>query len=245
MRWRRLALGVIPLLAALALGAASGSNGATSAARVQITFTGAGGGRYLDVTRWLRDDTRDCYARRTADETVSVSWTLGWTGSLVRTSRGYTVRGLTPLARAVKGSIRGVTVRDGCDAADPEVAEGWVGSDKCFGALPVKLDGRASVAADVLALRGPVYGSPPTPCELAVRNDQLAGHVALPPRLRARLAAGKTVSVPVGTAHPGPGDSYLARRFCSAFPHIYDGVVYLYDCDDTLVWKGTVTLRPS
>jgi len=245
MRWRRLALGVIPLLAALALGAASGSNGATSAARVQITFTGAGGGRYLDVTRWLRDDTRDCYARRTADETISVSWTLGWTGSLVRTSRGYTVRGLTPLARAVKGSIRGVTVRDGCDAADPEVAEGWVGSDKCFGALPVKLDGRASVAADVLALRGPVYGSPPTPCELAVRNDQLAAHVALPPRLRARLAAGKTVSVPVGTAHPGPGDSYLARRFCSAFPHIYDGVVYLYDCDDTLVWKGTVTLRPS
>ncbi|MDX6447549.1 MAG: hypothetical protein QOD08_12, partial [Gaiellaceae bacterium] len=30
-----------------------------------------------------------------------------------------------------------------------------------------------------------------------------------------------------------------------AFPHIYEGVVYLYDCDDTLVWKGTVTLRPS
>src|SRR5436305_2609677 len=245
MRWRRLALGVIPLLAALALGAASGSNGATSAARVQITFTGAGGGRYLDVTRWLRDDTRDCYARRTADETVSVSWTLGWTGSLVRTSRGYAVRGLAPLRRAVKGSIRGITVRDGCDAADPEIAAGWVGSDKCVGALPVKLNGAASVAAGVLALRGPVYGSPPTPCELAVRNDQLAAHVALSPRTVARLTAGKTVSVPVGTAHPGPGDSYLARRFCSAFPHIYDGVVYLYDCDDTLVWKGTVTLRPS
>jgi hypothetical protein len=89
-----------------------------------------------------------------------------------------------------------------------------------------------------------VYGSPPKPCELAVRNDQLAAHVALTPRILARLAAGKAVSVPVGTAHPGPGDSYLARRFCSAFPHIYDGVVYLYDCDDTLAWKGTVTLRP-
>ena len=60
-----------------------------------------------------------------------------------------------------------------------------------------------------------------------------------------RLAAGKAISVAVGTRHPGPGDRYLARQFCSAFPHIYDGVVYLYDCDDTLTWKGTVTLRPS
>ena len=243
MRLRRFALAMLPALAALSL--AAGPAGSNAGARLQITFTGAGGGRYLDVTRWLRDDTRDCYARRTADETVSVSWTLGWTGSLVRTSRGYAVRGLSPLRRAVKGSIRGITVRDGCDAADPEIAAGWVGSDKCVGALPVKLNGAASVAAGVLALRGPVYGSPPTPCELAVRNDQLAAHVALSPRTVALLTAGKTVSVPVGTAHPGPGDSYLARRFCSAFPHIYDGVVYLYDCDDTLAWKGTVTLRPS
>jgi hypothetical protein len=145
----------------------------------------------------------------------------------------------------VKGSIRGTTVRDGCDVADPDVDANWIGSDRCVGALPVKLQGRAVAGRRVLALRGPVYGSPPKPCELAVRNDQLAAHVALPPRVLARLAAGKTVTVPVGTAHPGPGDSYLARRFCSAFPHIYDGVVYLYDCDDTLAWKGTVTLRPS
>ena len=243
MRLRRLALALLPALMALSL--AAGSAGSNTPTRVQITFTAAGGGRYLDVTRWLRDDTRDCYARRTADETVSLTWKLGWTAELVRTSRGYTVRGLAPLRRAVKGSIRGVTVRDGCDVADPEVAQGWAGSDKCVGPLPVKLDGAASVAGGVLALRGPVYGSPPTPCELSVRNDQLAAHVALSPRTAARLAAGKTVSLPVGTAHPGPGDNYLARRLCSAFPHIYDGVVYLYDCDDTLVWKGTVTLRPS
>ena len=136
-------------------------------------------------------------------------------------------------------------MRDGCDVSDPDVDQGWIGSDKCAGRLPIKLSGGAAVRGGVLALRGPVYGSPPTPCELAVRNDQLAAHVALPPRALARLAAGKTVSVPVGTANPGPGDRYLARRFCSAFPHIYDGVVYLYDCDDTLAWKGTVTLRPS
>jgi hypothetical protein len=242
MRSGRLILAAFVALAAL--GAAAGSPASTSVRSVQIIFTGAGGGRYLDITRWLRDDTRECYARRTADETVSVSWRLAWTGTLVPTSHGLRLGGLGDARPAVTGSIHGLTVRDGCDAADPEVQQGWIGSDKCAGVLPVKRQGGAAASARVLALRGPVYGSPPKPCELAVRNDQLAAHVALTPRILARLATGKAVSVPVGTAHPGPGDSYLARRFCSAFPHIYDGVVYLYDCDDTLAWKGTVTLRP-
>jgi hypothetical protein len=241
----RLSLGAFVALGALTLATASAGGSIASPRRVEVTFTGQGGGRYLDVTRWLRDDTRDCYARRTADETVSVSWTLRWQGSLVRTSRGYALRGLAPLRPAVKGSIKGTTVRDGCDVADPDVDAGWIGSDKCAGTLPVKQQGGAAARAGVLALRGPVYGSPPRPCELSVRNDQLAAHVALTPNALARLSAGRAVTVPVGTASPGPGDNYVARRLCSAFPHIYDGVVYLYDCDDTLAWKGTVTLRPS
>src|SRR2546430_4364975 len=129
MRLRRLTLALLPALMALSL--AAGSAGSNTPTRVQITFTAAGGGRYLDVTRWLRDDTRDCYARRTADETVSVSWTLRWQGSLVRTSRGYALRGLARLRPAVKGSIKGTTVRDGCDVADPDVDAGWIGSGPC------------------------------------------------------------------------------------------------------------------
>jgi hypothetical protein len=240
---RLLAAPALATLAALALAAASA--GSTSARRIEIVFTGNGGGRYLDVTRWLREDTRDCYARRTADETVAVSWRLAWNGTLVRTSSGYALRSLVPASPAVKGSITGRTVRDGCDVDDAEIDANWIGSDRCAGPLPVKLEGRATADRRVLALRGPIYGSPPNPCELVVRNDQLAAHVALSQAMLARLAAGKAVALPVGTASPGPGDSYLARRFCSAFPHIYDGVVYLYDCDDTLAWKGTVTLRPS
>src|SRR5690348_12436284 len=92
MRSGWLILGALAVLAALV--AANGSPASTAARSVQITFTGAGGGRYLDVTRWLRDDTRECYARRTADETVSVSWRLGWTGTLVRTSHGLRLGGL-------------------------------------------------------------------------------------------------------------------------------------------------------
>jgi hypothetical protein len=243
MQRGRLLLGAIAALVALV--AASAGPAATSARPIQVVFTGAGGGRYLDVTRWLRDDTRECYARRTADETVAVSWRLAYAGTLVRTAKGYRLSSLRAAAPAVKGAVRGSTVRDGCDVADPDVDASWIGSDKCLASLPVRSSGGAAASARVLALRGPVFGSPPNPCELSVRNDQLAAHVALTPRALARLAAGKAVTVPVGTAHPGPGDSYLARRFCSAFPHVYDGVVYLYDCDDTLAWKGTVTLRPS
>ncbi len=69
------------------LGATAGGaadSGTQRAQLVRVTFTGKGGGRYLDVTRWLRDDTRECYARRTADETVAVSWRLVWTARLAR-----------------------------------------------------------------------------------------------------------------------------------------------------------------
>src|SRR2546423_280375 len=159
----RFLVGLVALVA-LAFGAASASGKPAAPRRVEIAFAAAGGGRYLDVTRWLRDDTRDCYARRTADETVSVSWRLAWKGTLVRTSRGYALRGLAPLRPAVKGSIRGTTVRDGCDVADAEIDQGWVGSDKCAGGLPVRFRGAAAVRPGVLALRGPVFGSPPKPC---------------------------------------------------------------------------------
>ena len=242
------------LAAALALLVASpgGRAAEQKATSVRIQFTGKGGGRYLDVTRWLRDDTRDCYARRTADETVAVAWRLTWRASLVRTARGYALRSAVPLRHSVAGSVEGRTVRDGCDVADEEVDATWIGSDRCQGPLPVKVAGRLHVRPPArrsgvqrLILRGPIYGSPPTPCELTVRNDQLAAHVPLPAASLSRLAAGKSVSIPVGTAHPRPGDGFLARRLCSAFPHIYDGVVYIYDCDDTLVWKGTLTLRPA
>jgi hypothetical protein len=247
---RSTALAAVVLAAVVALVVAAPSTGGRAArhSAVRIEFTGKGGGRYLDVTRWLRDDTRECYARRTADETVSVSWNLSWRASLVRTASGVSIRSPSRLAGAIAGGVKGKTVRDACDAADSELDPSWVGSDRCVGPLPVQSRGGLGVTGRhgrSLVFRGPVFGSAPSPCELSVRNDQLAARVPLSPAELRRLAAGKTVTVPVGTAHPRPGDHFLARRTCSAFPHIYEGVVYLYDCDDTLVWNGTVTLRPA
>src|SRR3954471_24241872 len=59
---------------------------------VQITFTGKGGGRYLDHTRWLREDSRECYASLLADEDLRVQWRIAWTGALAPGAKGYSLR---------------------------------------------------------------------------------------------------------------------------------------------------------
>jgi hypothetical protein len=213
---------------------------------LRIVFTGKGGGRYLDVTRWLHDDTRECYARRTADETLAVSWRIVWTVPLHSQGDDYVLGSPARRAHVISGRVRGSQVRDSCDAAEEE-DPGWTGSSRCDSELPLfKLGslGLDDFASGLLDLRGPTYGSPSHPCELSIRNDQLEAHVGLTNSQLDRIFAGKQISRRVGTDHPGPGDDFLGTRSCSAFPHIYDGVVYLYDCDDTLVWSGSVTILP-
>jgi hypothetical protein len=244
MRWGAIVLLVV---AALAVPAVAGSRAAPT--HVGVSFTGKGGGRYLDVTRWLQDAGRECYARKTADETLSVSWQVDW-NAVVTDGGALQVTG--PLRRAVQGSVVGTAVRDFCDEPVEGLAEvgaDWPGATECTGPMAVQAQPYARAAArgsrTTLTLQGPTYGSPPKPCELFVRNDQLSAVVSLTPQTIARLQAGHTVSMPIGTRHPTAGKSYEATRTCSQFPHVYDGIVYLYDCEDTLAWNGTLTLTPS
>jgi hypothetical protein len=244
--------GIVLLLAGLAVAAcawpAAGAGNRASAPRaLTITFTGKGGGRYLDLTRWLREDTRECYARLTADEDLNVSWRLQWTTTLAAQSTGYGFRKPAPAAKTIAGSVDGSAVRDSCDSADEE--PGWGGTTVCKTDLALDSQGGAAFVRTAnglrVVLRGPVYKSPGTPCQLDIRNDQLVAAVVLDQAALARLAAGRSVSVPVGTRHPGPGVSYRPTRSCSHFPHLYDGTEYLYDCDDTLIWSGALTISPS
>jgi hypothetical protein len=233
---------------AAGVGAAVGSAAGKAAGKtVRIVFTGKGGGRYLDHTRWLREDTRLCYASRLADEDLSVRWRLEWTATLVRTTGGYALSKVVMAKPEIAGSVDGTSVRDSCDSADEE--PGWNGETTCRTALGLRSSGGLSARAQRgnlrLALRGPVYASPGSPCELDIRNDQLVAGVVLAPELLARVASGRGVTVPVGTRHPGVGVSYKATRSCSHFPHLYDGVVYLYDCDDTLIWSGGLSVAPA
>jgi hypothetical protein len=236
------------VLAPVAAGAGDRPARAGASRLVTVTFTGKGGGRYLDVTRWLHDDTRECYARRTADETVFVSWRLTWTARVTQHGKTVSLEPGRAAAPVVSGRVSGSSVRDSCDAAEEE-EPGWAGSDRCASVLPLKSAGRFTTrttrSGAELYLRGPVYGGPAHPCELEIRNDQLEAHVPLDSTALAALAAGRKLSMPVGTAHPRPGDDFLPTRDCSPFPHIYDGVVYLYDCNDTLIWRGAMTIAPS
>ena len=252
---RRL-VGCVSVLAAVSLavlvlpvGAAREAAPAGKPVPVRVVFTGKGGGRYLDVTRWLEEDGRECYARETTDETLSVSWRIAWNAELV-TRRGHRV--LVPRRRTgsmVAGRVQGSTVRDFCDEPEDgpaDVGPDWPGTTHCDGSLAVESSGSLAartVLATRLDLRGPEFGSPPKPCDLSVRNDQLVAGVVARPSMLAKVAAStRPVSAAVGTTHPGRAVHYQGTRTCSAFPHIYDGIVYLYDCQDTLVWDGKVTI---
>ena len=132
-------------------------------------------------------------------------------------------------------------------ATSAEEEPGWAGSSVCKSELDLHTNGALSVRRAAgglrLDLQGPKYKSPGRPCELDIRNDQLVTSVAVVPKALVRLAAGRTLTVPVGTRHPAQGIEYVPTRNCSHFPHLYDGVEYLYDCDDTLIWNGAVTIR--
>jgi hypothetical protein len=242
--------GIAVVAAGLALAACAAPVAGTAPAKplsVSITFTGKGGGRYLDHTRWLREDTRECYASLLADEDLRVQWRITWKGTLAPGAKGYSLRQPARASDTIAGSVSGSAVKDSCDAADEE--PGWSGTTVCKTALELHTNGGVAASADAKGLRvvfrGPVYKSPGTPCQLDIRNDQLVAAVRLDRAALDRLTAGKSVTVPVGTNHPAPGVKYKPVRSCSHFPHLYDGTEYLYDCDDTLIWSGAVTIKPS
>jgi hypothetical protein len=246
MRRRGIAVAVAGLAVVALMWPLVGTASQQKPQAVQIIFTGKGGGRYLDHTRWLREDTRECYASLLADEDLRVQWRIAWTGTLAPGAKGYSLRSPARGNDSIAGSVNGSAVKDSCDAADEE--PGWSGTTVCKAALDLHANGGLAARTTARGLRvifrGPVFKSPGNPCQLDIRNDQLVAAVQVDRAALDRLAAGKAVTVPVGTNHPAPGVTYKAVRSCSHFPHLYDGTEYLYDCDDTLIWSGSVTIRP-
>jgi hypothetical protein len=243
MRLSRLtALLAVGLLAAGAVGGraggASDSSGPPFAGSVRVVFQGSGGGRYVDTFRLVEQGgEKECYAREVADEMVSVSWTASWFGS------GFPWPGARAAARSVSGgSVTGSAVRDDCD--NPEQADPlWSGSDSCAGPLteagPATISVSPSGGRILVTVKAPAFAAPSTPCDLRIRNDQLIAHALVDP---AALRTGRSLVVPVGTRRPGPGDAYIPTAVCSDIARRYDGEVWSYDCTDTLIWAGTLTL---
>lgn len=231
------------LLSGAALGSGQGGP-PVRGEHLKVTFEGKGGGRYVDTFRLInQEEDNECYARKVVDETVTVNWSASWSA----VSLAQPPRRLVSSASDAQGGVTGGDVRDGCDEPD-EADPLWVGSDLCDGVLPVIQHGRLSLEPRksgrvLVSLTAPVFGSPAEPCELDIRNDQLVAHALINV---SRLQPGGTVSVAVGTDHPGPGDAYQPTFVCKAIPHRYDGEIWSYDCRDTLTWSGTLTIsRPA
>jgi hypothetical protein len=237
-------LGVVAVCTLLGLATASAAVPATSrtaASTIRIVFTGEGGGRYLDITRWLHEDTRSCFARQTEDQQVHVAWRLAFSARVVRRGDDWSVVSARRDDAKVEGTIDGQSVRDSCDSA--EVDPAWGSTTTCEGDLGIRSQGSLSVRPrGKLHLIGPTYESLPGACDTEIRNDQLQTQLPLDAVLSRALQANGKTTISVGTRHPGPGNSYVPTLFCSAFPHIYEGVVYLYNCQDTLIWNGTVSI---
>ena len=192
------------------------------AARSTIVFTGKGGGRYLDHTRWLHEVTRQCYASRLADETLSVRWRIEWTATLVPGAKGYVLR--SPARRQRRDRRLGRRVPPSrTTATRPRRSPAGPGRRRARADLDLHTNGELSAEPDRrtglrLDLRGPKYQSPGHPCELDIRNDQLVAAVALDPAALARLAAGRALTVPVGHPPPGPGRGVRADAELLALP---------------------------
>ena len=160
------------------------------------------------------------------------------------------------MQRAVQGSVVGTAVRDFCDEPEEGLAEvgaDWPGTTQCDGPDGVARAAVRSLAEARASAHHAHASGPDVRQPAASRASSSSATTSSPRRSRrshrptiSRAPGGRTVLDADRDAAPDRrGSPYEATRTCSQFPHVYDGIVYLYDCEDTLAWNGTLTLTPS
>jgi hypothetical protein len=239
MRRRLGVLGSL-LLCALAVAAAAAPASKPKPLRVQVSFTGTGSGRFQDVERWIFLEENACYLRRTRDQQVQVSWSAAWSGTVGKALR------LT--ATGGQGTVSGTEVRDTCDEPDlpPDPPEDWLRSLTCsdqLAASGVLAAGWAgSAAKPVLSLAGPPFSiAPDAVCSAVPRSSELTARIALTRKTLERLAPGKSLSIPVGSALTRYGD-YTPQANCKHDAKPYEGYRSTDECVDALTWSGQVRI---
>jgi hypothetical protein len=233
MRW---------LVSALALAAVATSAAvAAPAPSYTLSFTGSGSEHQLDNLKNIQDSGL-CDSAEHIDVDATITWVASW--SAFRPGK----RPVAGPARIDGSSVHGSDVKDACGLDLSQAPPGWVNQTACSSALVAA--GGPSLALErstpkllVLAVSAaPVAVPVGVGCGLNVRNDQLAAHVSVP---RAKLNALKkrgSLTFAVGTAHPGPGDSYAPTLDCSQATKPYEGYRTADECHDTLSWNGTVKI---
>jgi hypothetical protein len=233
---RAAAASIVLLIALLA-----GQAGAAPAPAYVVTFSGTGSEHQLDQKQNIQDDGT-CDSAEHVDVTAGLAWTASWPAlrAGARTALGNTSR--------IDGStLTGSHVKDACGLPLDRAPAGWVSEASCDTTLvpagPASL--RITNAKDglLLMLAAPPFAVPPSaPCSLNVRNDQLTATVLVPAKKLRTLKKRGTLTFTVGTAAPGPGDSYAPSLDCSQPTKPYEGYRTADHCQDQLSWSGTVKL---
>jgi hypothetical protein len=232
MRWIAPALALAAVLATAAVAAPAPS--------YTVTFTGAGTEHQLDHLRNIQD-SGVCDSAEHVDVSANLTWSASW--SAFRLGKRPAAGPSTTDGSSVQGS----DVKDACGLDLSQAPAGWVAQTACSSALVPSGGPELSVSVTPKAVALTLAATPlavpvGVGCGLNIRNDQFVTHVSL---ARAKVAALKkrgSLTVAVGSAHPGPGDSYSPTLDCSQPTKPYEGYRTADACQDTLSWSGTVKI---
>ena len=233
----------VPILLAVASLAAAATAAAGPAATYTVMFLGNGTERHVDNQQNIQDDGT-CDSAEHVDVTATLSWSAAW--------RGFRAAGRSELSAAagsVAGSqIAGSHVKDACGLPLEAAPLGWAMQESCNASLvaagtpALAVVARAKTAFVLAVTAAPLALPPGSGCSLNVRNDELAAHVLVPFSKLTALKKGRSLTIPVGTTRPGPGDAYAPALDCSQPTKPYEGYRTADHCQDDLSWSGSVRI---
>jgi hypothetical protein len=206
-----------------------------------VTFTGSGSEHQLNNLRNVQDSGL-CDSAEHIDVSATMRWTASW--NAFRPGK----RPSAAVSTVDRSTITGSDVKDACGLDLSQAPPGWANQTSCSSALvaaggPSLSLTRMTPKVLVLAVAAtPVAVPVGVGCGLNVRNDQLTAHVSVSRQKLNALKKRGALTITVGTAHPGPGDSYSPTLDCSQPTKPYEGYRTADECQDTLSWSGAVKI---
>jgi hypothetical protein len=228
------------LVAAVAAIAAAGAI-AAPAPTYTLTFQGNGTEHQVDQKQNIQDDGT-CDSAEHVDATATMVWSASWPGF-----RPASRSALASPTRIDGSRIEGTHVKDACGLPLDQAPEGWVSQTSCDEALVAsgspELRATQSTRSLAIVVTAPPFAVPVSAkCPLNVRNDQLTAHAVVPMKKLRSLKRGGTLSLRIGSASPGPGDTYAPSIDCSVPTKPYEGYRTADRCQDDLSWSGTLKI---
>jgi hypothetical protein len=230
-------------VAALAAVAAAGATAATAAPAptYTVTFQGSGTEHQVDQKQNIQDDGT-CDSAEHVDVMATMVWSTSWPAF-----RSGSRSALASPTRIDGSRIEGTHVKDACGLPLEQAPEGWLSQTSCDDALVAsgspQLKAIQSTRSLAIVVTAPPLAVPVSAkCPLNVRNDQLTAHVVVAMKKLRSLKRGGVLTLRIGSASPGPGDTYAPSIDCSVPTKPYEGYRTADRCQDDLSWSGTLKI---